>query len=60
MTNTQESGFNGGGGGGGVGIGGGGNGAGDCQQNLLTLGRSWTLGVIRGLLITPPAIQEFW
>ena len=39
MTNTQESGFNGGGGGGGVGIGGVGNGAGDCQQNLLTLGR---------------------
>ena len=26
------------------------------QQNLLTLGRSWTLGVIRGLLITPPAV----
>ena len=51
MTNTKESGFNGGGGGGGVGIGGVGNGAGDCQQNLLTSGRTWTAVTLRGLLI---------
>ena len=43
-----------------LGYGGGiGNGAGDCQQNLLTLGRTWTTGFPRGSIITPPANQAF-
>ena len=37
----------------------GGNVAGYGQQNLLTLGRTWTACRVRGNLITPPAIQEF-
>ena len=43
-----------------LGYGGGvGNGAGDCQQNLLTLGRTWTTAFGRASVITPPANQAF-
>ena len=38
----------------------GGNVAGYGQQNLLTFGRTWIASIVRGYLITPPAIQEFW